>query len=199
MKVQNNINISKGKLMFKFLFSSFLLTLLLSITACNTEKKTILPAFALDTDCKPIIIKSFNKLIETPIFLRVTEAKDKREIMKVNEEYFTRFDDEEWEKLEEDPSNVYKEAVKGIESGDIKITNCKVEGMQTLNGVQTDVISYKRQMEFFAGAVMTSNMIYYIGKEDGLPYMETEKSEINKSPMNSKTTFLYKNIIAPKI
>ncbi len=183
--------------MLKFLFSSFLLTLLLSITACNTNpNKSSQSAFTLDTDCNKNITKAFEKLIETSMFLRVSEnAKAKQEIMKINEQYFTRLDGEEWEKLEEDPSNIYKSAIEGIQSGDIKIADCKVEGSKTLNGVETHMISYKREMAFSPEFVLTSDMKFYIGKGDALPYMETEKS----TSINSKTTFQYKNIIAPKI
>jgi hypothetical protein len=189
----------KGKSMLKFLFPSVLLVLLLStITACNTNPNKL--SFALDTDCKPVIIQSFNNLIEHSTFLRVTEAaQGKREIMKVNEQYFTRIDGEKWETLEEDPSNVFKAAVKGIESGDIKITNCKAEGTKILNGVKTDIISYSRKMELFPGAVINSEMKFYIGKDDGLPYMEIENSKIQNQSANTQTTFQYKNIIAPKI
>jgi hypothetical protein len=183
----------------KIFFLSLLLVLLLStITACNTNPNKL--SFARDTDCKPMIIQSFNNLIEHSTFLRVTEAaQGKREIMKVNEQYFTRIDGEEWETIGQDPNKVFKEAVKGIESDEIKITNCKAEGTKILNGVQTDIISYSRKMELFPGAVINSEMKFYIGKDDGLPYMEIENSKIDNTSVNTQTTFQYKNIIAPKI
>ena len=73
-----------------------------------------------------------------------------------------------------------------ISSGEIKLTQCKDEGSETVEGIETRVTSYR--VEIKGGPAADTKL--YIGKADGLPYASTSDK--------TKSRYTYTGVVAPK-
>lgn len=148
------------------------------------------PAFALDSACDPLVKASEAKLAQEA-WHSITESKDvKVQAIKLKGEYFVEFDGK-WQKAPMDMDQAEKAAIELIKSDTIKVTECKEEGSETLEGVEMSVFSYSSEMPGSGLPKTTSKL--YIGKADGLPYktLLDEEGGVN--------TIKYKDISAPKI
>jgi hypothetical protein len=146
------------------------------------------PAFALDAVCNPIIKASTQKIAQAA-WHSITESKNKKmEAMKVDGKFFMRIDGGKWQKGA-DFDNGDKVMVGMIQSGKAKVTNCKDEGSETLDGIATTVTSYT--IEIAGMPVPATNIKLYTGKDDSLPYRELGESVIKN--------YRYKEVLAPTL
>ena len=107
--------------------------------------------------------------------------------MKVGGQHYTRMTgSKNWSKAALDISAEERKMAAEIKSGKIKLSKCKAEASEKIDGVAMQVLSYTVEM---AGAPAASAKLY-IGKSDGLPYAQTGNSV--------KTRFRYTGITAPK-
>lgn len=144
----------------------------------------------LDSACLPIINSSEARAAK-PTWESVTVVSPndfKMEAMKIGGQHYTRMTgSKNWSKAAMDLSEVERNMIAEIKSGKVKITNCKAEASETVDGIAMQVVSYTVEM---AGAPAASAKLY-IGKSDGLPYAQTGA--------NVKTHFRYTGITAPKL
>ena len=144
----------------------------------------------LDSACMPVINASEARAAKAMWeSVTVVSPNDfKMEAMKVGGQHYTRMTgSKNWKKSALDLSEAERQVVAEIRSGKIKISKCKAETNETLDGVAMQVVSYTIEM---AGAPAASAKLY-IGKSDGLPYAQTGNSV--------KTRFRYTGITVPKL
>jgi hypothetical protein len=161
----------------------YLAILLLSIGMSNVA------IAGLDSACMPVINSSEARAAQaTWESVTVVSPNDfKMEAMKVGGQHYTRMTgSKNWKKAAMDLSEPERKVVAEIKSGKIKISKCKAEASETVDGVAMQVVSYTIEM---AGVPAASAKLY-IGKSDGLPYAQTGK--------DVKTRFRYTGITAPK-
>lgn len=148
-------------------------------------------AFAgLDPACMPIINASEARAA-SPAWESVSvinmPKEFKMEAMKVGGQHYTRMTGaKSWTKAAVDLSNAERKMIADIKSGKVKVSQCKAEPSETVDGVAMQVVSYTIEM---TGAPAASAKLY-IGKSDGLPYAQTGAKV--------KTRFRYTGITAPK-
>jgi len=143
----------------------------------------------LDSACMPVVNSSEARAAKaTWESVTVVSPNDfKMEAMKVGGQHYTRMTgSKNWKKAAMDLSEAERKVVAEVKSGKIKISKCKAEASETIDGVAMQVVSYTIEM---AGAPAASAKLY-IGKSDGLPYAQTGK--------DVKTRFRYTGITAPK-
>lgn len=146
------------------------------------------PAFALDAACDPLLKASEAKLVQVT-WHSVTESTGiKLEAIKVDGQFFMQMDGK-WKKLPVDiMDKAEKTAITQMQEGIIKVTNCKDEGSETLDGMEMTVLSYTSEVP--ESGVPAENAKLYIGKDDGLPYKNSSE--------NTTATYHYKDVVAPK-
>lgn len=148
------------------------------------------PVFALDSACEPLLKASEAKLAQES-WHSITESKDlKVQAIKLKGEYFVEFDGK-WQKSPMDMNQAEIAALELIKSGTLKITECKDEGSETLDGIDMQVFSYSSEIPGSGVPKTTSKL--YIGKADGLPYKTLLDQE------GSVNTIKYQDISPPKI
>lgn len=144
------------------------------------------PAFALDAACEPILKSSEAKLGQ-PAWHSVTESGGiKLEAIKVDGKFFMA-DDGKWKKSPMNLDEAEKIAIEMLQDGKIKVSDCKDEGSETLDGVEMTVLGYTTEIPGVP-AVATK---LYIGKDDGLPYKSTSDK--------TTATYQYKGVVAPTL
>ncbi len=161
----------------------YLAVFLLSIGISNVA------VAGIDAACMPIINSSEARAAKAMWeSVTVVSPNDfKMEAMKVGGQHYTRMTgSKNWKKAAVDLSEAERKVVADVKSGKIKISKCKTEASETVDGVAMQVVSYTIEM---AGAPAASAKLY-IGKSDGLPYAQTGNSV--------KTRFRYTGITAPK-
>ncbi len=144
---------------------------------------------ALNAACMPIVNASEARAAKATweSVTVISPNNFKMEAMKVGGQHYTRMTgSKNWQKAAVDLSNAERNMVAEIKSGKVKLSKCKVEASETIDGVAMQVVSYSVEM---AGAPAASAKLY-IGKSDGLPYAQTG--------VNMKTRFRYTGIVAPK-
>lgn len=160
---------------------------LLLAAVCLT---TLPPTFALDSACDPLVKASEAKLAQES-WHSITETKDVTvQAIKLKGEYFMEVDGK-WQKAPMDMDQAERAAVELIKSDTLKITACKEEGSETIDGVEMKIFSYTSEM-LGSGIPKTTSKLY-IGKDDGLPYKTLLDEE------GGMNTIKYKDISAPKI
>ena len=143
-------------------------------------------AFALDDACAPIVAASEARM-KAPAWHTVSETSThfKVESIKADGNYFSRVGDGKWN-TSINIDQAEEKMLAGINTGGIKLTQCKDEGTEAIAGVTTRVISY--QIEIKDGPSASSRL--NIGQADGLPYAATS---------NGNTThYAYTGVVAPK-
>lgn len=143
-------------------------------------------AVALEAACE-LIMKANAVSMHTPTWQKVSTliGKDfKIETRKVEGQYYT-FMGKEWKKQDASFNAIVKSFDGEVRSGKIKLSDCKEEGSQIIDGVDTTIISYRVEV---TGAP-AANAKVYIGKADGLPYAD--------SSATTESRYSYKNIVAP--
>ena len=141
----------------------------------------------LDPACDPIL-KASEARISQPRWKTETVLRNetKIETIKViNVFYASR--DGKWAKQPANLDEQERQFVAQLRSGKVAISNCKDEGEEKIGEIDTNVISMHLQVGSGAGLDVRLN----IGKKDGLPYAQ--------SSTNTKTTYQYKNVFAPRL
>ena len=143
----------------------------------------------LDAACMPVINATEARAAKATweSVTVVSPNNFKMEAMKVGGQHYTRMTgSKNWSKAALDISAEERKMAAEIKSGKIKLSKCKAEASEKIDGVAMQVLSYTVEM---AGAPAASAKLY-IGKSDGLPYAQTGNSV--------KTRFRYTGITAPK-
>lgn len=147
-------------------------------------------ATTIDPACAAVIKASEAKLAQAA-WHTITEADGlKLEAIKVNEQFFMNTEGT-WQPAP-DLSHAERVVIGMMKDGSLKMTDCKEEGSDTLDGIEVAVLSYHSDM---AGIGAGTNQVY-IGKADGLPYKSlttTDKGEL------STQTVRYKEVTAPPL
>ncbi len=142
---------------------------------------------ALDSACQPIVDASAKKMNQTAWHSIVTLAGGMRmENIKAGGGFFRNVGGV-WAKSPVNFDTAEKDMIGQINSGEVKLTQCKSLGSELLEGKLVNVISSSTEMK---GAPAAESQLY-IGKIDGLPYKQTGKS--------FQVIYKYQNIAAPKI
>lgn len=141
---------------------------------------------ALDPDCEAVI-KVNEVSANAPTWEKIVAGPNnfKIETRKINNQYYSRINGGNWLKQNAGFDAAVKNFAKETRTGKIKVTRCQNEGSETLNGVETSIISFHVEM---AGAPPSKGKVY-IGKADGLPYAESSDK--------MQTEYHYQNIVAP--
>jgi hypothetical protein len=139
-----------------------------------------------DAACEPIIKASETKIAQ-PAWHSVTEGDGVRlEAIKVDGQFFMS-EDGKWQKAPMDMDAAEKIVIGMMRDGSVRLSNCKEDGTETVEGVEMTVLSYHSEME---GMGSSTNKLY-IGKADGLPY----KTEAD----GTTNTVRYQDVTAPKL
>lgn len=146
------------------------------------------PVFALDAACEPIVKASEAKLAQVAWHSTVKTDGATLESIKVDGQFFMSMDGK-WQKSPMNLDESEKIAIGMIKDGSLKVTDCKNEGEETIDGVAVTVLSYQSE----AGDLDSGAVKLYIGKDDGLPY----QSVTDDGKTTSATR--YKDIAAPKL
>lgn len=143
-------------------------------------------AVALDANCEPIM-KANEASMKTPTWQKISTltGKDfKMEIRKIDGQYYMLMG-KTWKKQPASFNATVESFDNLVHSGKIKLSNCKEEGSETIEGIDTTVISYRVEMQDGP----TANAKVYIGKTDGLPYADASA--------NTQSRYSYKGVVAP--
>lgn len=158
------------------------------IVAATALFSFLSPAFALDAACEPILKASEAKLTQAAWHSTVETEGAKLESIKVDGQFFMSMDGK-WQKSPMNLDDAEKTAISMIKDGSIKVTDCKDEGNETVDGVAVTVLSYHSEAGDLGGGAVK----LYIGKDDGLPY----KSVTDDGKTTSSTR--YQDVSAPKL
>lgn len=160
------------------------------LTNAATSTTTAIPAMTVDTACEAVIKASEAKLAQATWHM-ITEADGlKLEAIKLNDQFFMNAEGK-WQPAP-DLSHAERVAIGMMKDGTIKMTDCKAEGSDTLDGVEVMILSYHSDM---AGMGAGTNQLY-IGKADGLPYKSLAKTDKGGT---SSQTIRYKEVVAPQL
>ena len=156
--------------------------------AATTLLAALQPALAFDAACEPILNASEAKLAQPAWHSVVETSGAKLEYLKLDGNFFMNVDGE-WQKSPMNLDEAEKIAIRMIQDGSLKVSDCKDLGTDTIDGLDVTVLSYRSD----AGDSSSGTVKLYIGKNDGLPY----KSATD----DGKTTasIRYTNVSAPKL
>ena len=146
------------------------------------------PAFALEAACEPLLKSSEAKLAQTSWRAQHSAG----EAIKIADKSYMKIEGK-WIESPLDLDQVEKQVIESMKSGELKVTGCKQEGTEELDGKAVLVFVYTAEIPNSGMPAATAKL--YIGKEDGLPYLQTGIDE--KDPM--KVTYTYKDITAPQL
>lgn len=146
------------------------------------------PALALDSACEPLI-KASEAKISQPAWHSVIAADDVHlEAIKVDGQYFTLMEGT-WQTSPMNLDEAERIAIAMMRDGGIKVTDCKDEGTEILDGMKMTVLSYYTEVP---GSGMPGGVArLLIGQQDGLPYRATSE------PDGTTVTYRYQGVSAP--
>lgn len=158
------------------------------ITLATTLMLLAPTTFALDAACEPLVNASKARMAQ-PAWHSIVEGDGiKLEAIKVDGQFYMSADNK-WQKSPMDLDKAEQIAIDSILNGSLKVTNCKEEGTETIEGVETTILGYDSEV---VGTDLGKGRVkIYLGKEDGLPYLSTFD--------NTKSTYRYTNISAPAL
>jgi len=142
-----------------------------------------------DPSCMPVV-KAAEARIAQPTWQStavMSQSGFELDTIRVVGRSFTRISGGSWKKSPIDHSDSERSMIAQIKSGSVRLSNCKSQGMEMINGTATEVIAYSVKM---AGAPAVSTKLN-IGKIDGLPYLQTTAT--------IKTTYRYQDVTAPQV
>lgn len=145
---------------------------------------------AVDAACAAIIKASEAKLAQAT-WHTITETDGlKLEAIKLNDQFFMNADGK-WQAAP-DFSHAERVVIGMMKDGSMKMTACKEEGTEILDGVEVTILSYHSEI---AGMGASTNQLY-VGKADGLPYKSLGKTDEGET---SSQILRYKEVVAPKL
>ena len=142
--------------------------------------------FALDATCE-MVLKASEARIDQPAWHSITETGGMRmEAIKANGQFYRRTS-EKWTKFPVNIDDTERKLLTQIRSGELKMTQCKVVGSDSVDGIPVTVVSSRTELK----GAPPGDAKLYIGKLDGLPYRQTgEKFTV---------VYRYKGVVAPKL
>lgn len=148
---------------------------------------TASPAFALEAACEPILKASETRMTQSAWHsINEINGTMRIEFIKANGQFF-KGGDGKWEKFPLNLDESERKLNARVRAGEVKLTQCKDLGSDTVDGVAVTVISSRQEMP---GAPASESKLY-IGKADGLPYRQVGDSV--------KVIYQYKGVVAPKL
>ncbi len=149
------------------------------------------PNVTLDASCTPLIQSSEAKIAQ-PAWHSVTQTTGMSlEAMKVDGKFYIQMDGK-WMAAPMDLDKAEKIAISQLQNGDIKVSHCKEEGTETLDGIEMQIFSYTSEIP--ASGLPATTAKLYIGKTDNLPYKITDGNA-----QATTVTYRYKDISAPTL
>lgn len=148
-------------------------------------------SWAFDNACEPIIQASEAKIAQTAWHSSSEMEGLKMEAIKIDKQFFMQMDGK-WQKSPMNLDKAEKVAIEQMRSDKIKITDCKTETGETVDGKAMSVITYTTEVPNSGIPAATTTL--YIGKEDHLPY-----KLVDKDKGNTLITYRYKDVVAPKL
>jgi hypothetical protein len=145
-------------------------------------------AFAADSACDPVI-KASEARASMGTWQSTTTVNQnfKMNAMKIGGQTYTQVAGEAWKKAPFDASEAERQLLAQIANGQITLSQCKVDGVATVEGIATKVISYVIKMP---GADAVAAKLY-VGKFDGLPYAQTS--------VQTSSRYRYTGLTVPNI
>jgi hypothetical protein len=143
----------------------------------------------IDPACAPVMKASLARSA-APAWEAVTVISPnnlKMEAMYVGGQSYMRMDGKGWMKAPMDLAKGEQIVVAQINSGEIKLSNCKDGGDSSVNGIPTRITQYTVEM---AGQPASAATLH-VGKADGLPYAQISDKV--------KSQIRYKGVTAPKL
>lgn len=156
-------------------------TLLLTLFSCSA-------ALALDSACEPLI-KSSEAKIAQPAWHSMHAAG---EAIKTADKSYMKMDGK-WIESPIDLDAVERQVIESVKTGELKVSDCKEEDSTMLDGKEMRVFIYTAAIPNSGLPAATTKL--YIGKEDGLPYLQTGLS----AEETNKVTYSYQDITAPTL
>ncbi len=140
------------------LFSIFA-TLLLTSLSQNS--------WAVDAGCEAIIASTEARL-KMPAWHSISETSKqyKLEAIKVDGKFYSMMGKGKWVASPVNFDEAEQKFLQQVRDGNIKLSQCKDVGIETVEGVDTRVVSY--HIDIKGGPSADAKL--YIGKADGLPY-----------------------------
>lgn len=145
-------------------------------------------AFALDAACEPLLTSSEAKIAQ-PAWRSVHATG---EAIKIGKQSFMKMAGK-WVKSPIDLTEVERQVVESIKNGELKVTDCKEDGTETIDGKEMRVFLYTSEMT--NSGIPAAKAKLYIGKDDGLPYLQTGVDDKD----STKVTYSYTDIKAPTL
>lgn len=144
-----------------------------------------------DSACEPLIQASEAKIAQTAWHSSSETEGLKMEAIKIDKQFFMQMNGK-WQKSPMDLDKAEKVAIEQMRSDKIKVTDCKTETGETVDGKAMSVITYTTEVPNSGIPAATTTL--YIGKEDHLPY-----KLVDKDKGNTLITYRYKDVVAPKL
>ena len=144
-------------------------------------------ASALDSACNPVLTASEARMkLSSWHSVTIINGNMHMENMKADGMFFRQVGGA-WMKSPINFDTAERDMLAQIRSGEVKVSQCKSEGSEVVDGVPVSVVTYRVEMK---GAPAADSKLY-VGKLDGLPYKQVGQS-VN-------VRYKYKDISAPKL
>ncbi|WP_020396927.1 hypothetical protein [Thiolinea disciformis] len=145
-------------------------------------------AFALDSACEPLLSSSAAKIAQPAWHAIHSEG----EAIRIADQSFMKMEGQ-WMKSPIDLNQVEQQVIDQVKSGAIKVTDCKEAGTETLDGKAMRIFTYTT--EVLNSGIPAAKAKLYIGKEDGLPYLQTDVDDKEAN----QVTYRYTGVKAPSL
>lgn len=152
---------------------------LLALCSCSA-------VLALDKACEPLIKSSEAKIAQSA-WRSVSPAG---EAIKTADKSYMQMEGK-WIESPLDLNEIERQVIENVKTGTLKVTDCKETGSEVLDGKEMRIFMYTTEIPNSGFPASTAKL--YIGKEDGLPYLQTGIDDQE----TTKVTYHYIDITAP--
>lgn len=154
-------------------------TLVLALFLCSNS-------LAFDSACQPLVTASEAKIAQTAWHASHSGG----EAMRIADKSYMKMDGQ-WMESPLDLNEVERQVVSSMLNDELKVTDCKEAESETIDGKAMRVFIYTTELP--ASGLPAATAKLYIGKEDGLPYLQTDLD----AKESSTVTYHYENLKAP--
>lgn len=143
-------------------------------------------AFAFDSACQPIVTASEAKIAQAAWHASHSGG----EAIRIADKSYMKMEGQ-WIESPLDLNEVERQVVASMLNDELKVTDCKTADDETIDGKAMRVFIYTTELP--ASGLPAATAKLYIGKEDGLPYLQTDLD----AKESSTVTYHYENLKAP--
>jgi hypothetical protein len=154
-------------------------TLVLALFLCSNS-------WAFDSACQPLVTASEAKIAQAAWHA----SHPGGEAMRIADKSYMKMDGQ-WMESPLDLNEVERRVVSSMLNDELKVTDCKEAEGETVNDKAMRVFIYTTELP--ASGLPAATAKLYIGKEDGLPYLQTDLD----AKESSTVTYYYENLKAP--